>query len=232
MCNKSVWLALTTMGLLVASSALRAQVVNLAQNPSFEEDEVILDDPTWTRWATWGAEGGLSSTVAFDNEEFIDGARSLRIMPKGTTDWHFIVLNLPIPTEAGKRYTASFWAKAKEPRSLAAKFKATDNTVDWGQTAFQLTTEWAEYAMTSAAQSASTKVEFFCSGSEVVLWLDFFYVYAGDYVAGIEPSEIAGFGKARRPAPTDGAADFADPDADGHTTWQEWRCQTNPTNAL
>jgi hypothetical protein len=23
-----------------------------------------------------------------------------------------------------------------------------------------------------------------------------------------------------------------DPDADGHTTWQEWRCQTDPTNAL
>jgi len=31
---------------------------------------------------------------------------------------------------------------------------------------------------------------------------------------------------------TDGSADATDPDADGHTTWQEWRCQTNPTNAL
>jgi len=32
--------------------------------------------------------------------------------------------------------------------------------------------------------------------------------------------------------PTDGSADFIDLDADGHTTWQEWRCQTDPTNTL
>ena len=32
--------------------------------------------------------------------------------------------------------------------------------------------------------------------------------------------------------PTDGSVDALDQDADGHTTWQEWRCQTNPTNAL
>jgi hypothetical protein len=32
--------------------------------------------------------------------------------------------------------------------------------------------------------------------------------------------------------PTDGSADSTDSDADGHNTWQEWRCSTDPTNAL
>lgn len=31
---------------------------------------------------------------------------------------------------------------------------------------------------------------------------------------------------------TDGSADATDPDTDGHTTWQEWRCLTDPTNTL
>jgi len=192
--------------LAAVPAATQAQVVNLALNPSFEEDEVILNDPAWDKWATWGYEAGLNSTVQIDENEFIDGTRSLRVQPLGGTDWYFIVLNLPMPVKAGTKYTASFWMKAQKPRPVTVQMKATDNTSGtWGLTLFQVTTEWAEYHFTTAPMYREIKLEFFCAATDVPFWLDFVYVYEGEYVAGIEPSGAASPGKAARPTPADGA---------------------------
>jgi len=182
-----------------------AQVVNLLSNPSFEEDEVILDDPAWEQWATWGYEDGLSSTVEFDETEFVDGKRSLKVIPTGSTNWYFIVLNLPILVDVSKDYTISFWAKAQEPRPLTVQLKATDNSINaWGATDFELTTEWAEYHYASEVQIDDVKLEILCSAAEVPFWLDFLYMYEGDYIAGILSGGTVSPGKASRPNPEDG----------------------------
>jgi hypothetical protein len=152
-------------------------IVNLVLNPSFEEDEDVLDDPTWYSWATWNPAEGAGSNATIVDTDAADGARSLLIEPVGIENWHFIVLSLPIPTEVGAGYTASFKAKAAEARPLGVQFKSTDNTVQWGYTDFQLTTDWAEYSLTSDALNAETKLEFFCAGVGVAFWLDSVAVY-------------------------------------------------------
>ena len=111
--------------------------------------------------------------------------------------------------DQGDDYTASFWAKGEKTRPLTLNFKATDNTVSWDSVDFIITDVWEEYHATGETQSDEMKVEFFCSaGNEVVHWLDFLNVYAGEHVEGIEPS--AG------PQAVDAAAKLA-------TTWADLR---------
>jgi hypothetical protein len=206
MCKRLICLISFVLVLIVVQPVTQAQQVdNLALNPSFEEDELILDDPAWEQWATWGAEGGLNSTVEIDETEFVDGERSLKVIPTGNTNWHFIVLNLPITVDVDKDYTVSFWAKAEEPRPLTVQIKAEDNSIAaWGATDFDLTTEWAEYHYTSNVLIDVVKVEILCSASEVPFWLDFVNIYEGEYVAGIEPGGTPRV-KASAPEPADGA---------------------------
>ena len=147
---RSTLLAVLSVFCLVAVplATCAQEVTNLVLNPSFEEDEIILDDPGWANWYTWGWEKGLESTIEFDENEFIDGTRSLRIEPKGDIDWHFILANDGNVVEAGKTFTASFWAKAEEERPIAAQMKATDNTASFCYTELGfITTEWQEFSI-------------------------------------------------------------------------------------
>ena len=172
MCKKLIYLTSFVLVLVAVPLVTHAQVDNLAINPSFEEDELILNDEAYEHWWTWGWEDGLTSTVEIDETEFVDGTRSLRVHPIGSTNWFFIVANSPIPLEVGTNYTASFWVKAEEPRPLGARMRATDNSVDWGYTDFEVTSEWAEYSFTAEALYAQGRLEFWCAGVEVPFWLD------------------------------------------------------------
>ncbi len=154
---------------------------NLLANGSFEEDELILDDPDWLQWCTWNpAEGAGSNTTIVDTDA-ADGARSLKVEPIGVENWHFIVLYLPIMVDMEKNYTANFWAKAESPRPLTVQMKATDNSINaWGATTFDLTTEWAEYSYTSEVLIDNVKLEILCAGSEVPFLLDLVSVFEAE----------------------------------------------------
>jgi len=149
-----------------------ANIVNLVQNPSFEEDEVILNDPWWFQWCTWNTPEGAGSNATIVDTESIDGARSLMVEPIGDVSWYFVVAYISLPLTVGADYTATFWAKAEAERPFSAWMRAIDNSVGWGWTNFQLTNEWAEYSFTAKAQYPQVRLEFNCAGVEVPFWLD------------------------------------------------------------
>ena len=92
MCKRLIYLTSFVLVLVAVSPVTHAQVDNLLQNPSFEEDGVVLDNPNWEQWTTWNPAEGAGSNAAIVDTEFIDGTRSLRVDPRGGTDWYFVVL--------------------------------------------------------------------------------------------------------------------------------------------
>jgi hypothetical protein len=182
-----MFLALCLIGIPLA---VHAQVENLVLNPSFEDENDIINDQ-WIEngWVTWGDADGLDSVVEFDEDEFIDGSVSARVEPTGTVNWHFMIIYYPVPLDVGELYTVSFWAKAEEERVITAQMKDVDNAGSFGATDFTITTDWNEYTFSAEAGWPSIKLEIFVSGSDIPLWFDFVYIYEGEYVEGILPSE-------------------------------------------
>lgn len=183
----AMFLALFLIGVPLA---VHAQVENLVLNPSFEDENDVIDDE-WIEngWVTWGDADGLDSVVVFDEDDFIDGSISARVEPTGTVNWHFMIIYYPVPLDVGELYTVSFWAKAEEERVITVQMKDVDNAGSFGATDFTITTDWNEYTFSAEAGWPSIKLEIFVSGSDIPLWFDFVYIYEGEYVEGIFPSE-------------------------------------------
>ncbi len=204
-----LWVAGMILCLTAIPQLCSAQVENLAQNHSFEDEDTVNPN-AWNvpGWTTWNSAEGNGGIVEVDGVEAIDGSRSLRVEPKGTTGWHFQVIQVQLPLEPGQEYTASLWAKADQPRPFAMQFKSLDNSTTWGNTPHDLTTEWAEYSTTGEALSNNTvKLELHCADSDIPLWLDFCMVYEGPYVAGILPSGLSVPVLAADPMPAAGSSD-------------------------
>ena len=166
----------------------QVEVQNLVLNPSFEDESDMIDDQ-WVEngWLFWGQDDGLDSVIEIDEDEFVDGTRSLRVDPKGAINWHFQPIYYPIAMDIGESYTYSFWAKAAEERIITVVMKDVNNTGSFGVTEFTLTTEWDEYTATADAGWPSIKLEFHVAASEVSVRLDFVYVYEGEYVEEFSP---------------------------------------------
>jgi len=185
MCKRLIYLISIVLLLVAVPAATHAQVVNLALNPSFEEDDVVLDDPDWYQWATWNDTAGAGSNATIVDTDAVDGSKSLLVEPIGVENWHFIVANISFPMKSGADFTTTFWAKAEADRPLAIQMKAADNSVSWGYSDHQLTTEWAQYTATSTAESDEGKLEFFCAASEVPFLLDLVSVFEVDTLSGL-----------------------------------------------
>ncbi len=178
MSNKLIDLCCFVLALLAAPIVAYGQAQNLLQNPSFEQDEAIQDDPDWAGWVTWNPAEGAGSNAAVDETDSIEGARSLRIDPRGGTNWYFVVLYADIPLEVGGEYTINFWAKAAVPRPINVQLKAMDNSVTWSGAQFDLTTDWVEYSVSGLALNELAKLEFLCATTNDTIWLDDVSLYA------------------------------------------------------
>ena len=192
MLRSMLLIVLLALCLSIAPAITHAQeVTNLVLNPSFEDEDDIVDN-VWAEdgWLFWGQGDGLASVIEMDEDEFIDGTRSLRVDPKGAVNWHFQAIYYLIEMDVGDPYTYSFWAKAAEEREMRVMLKDVVTTGNFGGTVFNLTTEWAEYTATTNAMFPRVKLEFHTSGTEVSVWLDFVYVYKGEFVEGILPSKL------------------------------------------
>ena len=202
MSRRLAYLVSSVLVLLAVPLVTQAQVENLMHtDPSFE-DEIIINSPSWASWTTWGSGG----SVEIDTSDSIDGGKSLRV---NQTSGQFNVIAAAIPMTPGDRYTCSFWAKADAPRPISLRFQSMNNS---GFVAgdFDLTTEWAEYTLSEDAPNPNNniKLQFITNDAlGISYWLDFVSLYAGEYVAGIEPSGLSRVAAAN-PEPTDGATDI------------------------
>ena len=201
--NRAVWLTVVLLiGFVGLSPGHAQEVVNLLANGGFE-------DGVFAPWGTWGnvtTEVVQQLVGAAVPEDPIEGDFCLHVVvPAATADWWTIGLSPQGEVfEKGKKYTFSAFLKCSEgTRQINFKPElAQDPWTAYGEQAFTMTEEWAEYSTTTPVftedvSPATVSIHIgFAAGD---FWIDGARFYEGDYVPPGSPL-------ARDPNPPEGSA--------------------------
>ncbi|MBN2316523.1 MAG: carbohydrate binding domain-containing protein [Sedimentisphaerales bacterium] len=200
---------LILMFLLLGTSTVNAQeIVNLFDNPGFEEGTGI-DVQEITGWRLYTQESA-TGLLSIDTQEAIEGGQCVFIEVTGVPaggSWNLRFDHTRrFSVEQGTTYTMSFWLKGDPgPVTLSASRAEQNEAGQWGALAQQVvnpTEEWVEYYLTfESSEDRLIMWQILISNEGQTYYVDHARCYEGEYV----PDRIGPLTQAYDPVPEDGA---------------------------
>jgi regulation of enolase protein 1 (concanavalin A-like superfamily) len=199
------------MFLLLATSLVHAQeIVNLFDNPGFEEGTGtdVQEIPGWRLYIQENASGLLT----VDTEEALEGKQCVLIevtgVPAGGT-WNLRFEHTRrFSVQQGETYTMSFWLKGDPGPITLSPSRAEQNAAgQWGnlaQAVVNPTAQWREYHLTFVSpEDRLVMWQLLISNPGQKYYVDHARCYVGEYV----PDQIGPRLQADSPSPSDRATD-------------------------
>ncbi len=136
--------------LIFLAPAYRVLAQNLLTNGSFESD--------FTNWQNLSG-GGSSANFSIETVQVQQGGKAMKVVinTAGANPWDVQSIHSGWPSESGKQYTLTFYAKAL---SAGAKLRAVQQLDTYAQKEFTLTASYEKYEWTITAQEANLKLRF------------------------------------------------------------------------
>lgn len=134
----------------IAFSAISSYAQNLLSNGSFESD--------FTNWQNLTG-GSSSASFAIETSQVQDGAKAMRVQVNtpGANAWDVQSIHSGWPSESGKLYTLSFYAKAS---ATGLTLRAIQQETSYAQRDFSINPSYQKYEWTFTAQEANLKHRF------------------------------------------------------------------------
>ena len=185
-CLLAVVIGLISMGNIAHAAEIKNMLVNpyfqngiagwtLEQHDPFVRGDIMPDSTTKVI-------GDYS--MKMDIRELQAGAETFRAQPKQTG----------IALEGGKKYTWSFWARAREERELQCQVLV--DVWNWRLLGLDqpviITIEWREYFHTFIATEdyANSRITWLCAHASIDFWIDNVILYEGEYVEGLMADQL------------------------------------------